>query len=218
MTIAISTAFQKTSKGIRLLTEKPALDDYIATFEGLHVAHDAVQWCLGDMVLLGRDFWPDEHWQVADQYAPGYLDNLARTCALFDMEARHHFEVVTFSIFRAVTCSWLENEDRLWALDNAARFGWTVARMQDWKRDYWREVYPELPYTATNARDPLAALARMADEDQKPVKKKKPLVRLRYYTNMLADLVEHAQGETVRRLDVSLIVSHFLDILEELNA
>lgn len=219
MTTANSTAFKKTAKGIRLLVEKPLLADYIATFEGLHTAHDAVQWCLGDMVLLGREFWPEEHWQVADQYHPNYLDNLARTCVSFDMEARHHFGVVSFSIFRAVTCAWLTYEDKLWALDKAASFGWTVARIQNWKREYWTSVYPELPYTATNARDPEAALARL-EEIQAPKKDKtqKPLVRLRYYVAQLRAMVDDAPGETISRLDVSLLVSEIDTILKELKA
>jgi len=156
-TIATS-AFVVTPCGV-YLKAKPHLDLFIQEFGTLRTAHNALLWCLGDMVLIGRMYWPEEWYQavVETGYEQSYLDNLARCCEVYAYKDRHHSGVVSFSNYRTMCPKWIPHEYRLATIDDAAKYGWTRPDFEREKFWLFKELYFDMPYQPHYTRDPQAA-------------------------------------------------------------
>lgn len=136
-TPASQEMFEFTPRGL-VVHGTPPIEEWLRRFADLRNAHDALLWCLGDMLNYGEAAYGEKYAQAIELtgYDPDYLRNVAYVARQVDLSLRS--DDLRWSHHRVLAAKWITRQDKARIIDQAAKSGMTVQEV--------RQQVQALPY------------------------------------------------------------------------
>lgn len=155
-TLASQEMFEFTPRGL-VVHGNPPIEEWLRRFADLRNAHDAVLWCLGDMLNYGEAAYGEKYAQAIELtgYDPDYLRNVAYVARQVDLSLRS--DDLRWSHHRVLAAKWIERQDKARIIEQAAKSGMTVQEV--------RQQVQALPYAPPKPRHGKNSAASVSQDD-----------------------------------------------------